>query len=193
MMRLNMPQLIAAHQQLERKHLPTSFPPPTHSSRGRERGARCVWRVSTVHPHTQRQARERGSRERRAGTRLYVNHGIYATVSTCAATFDPLSTLRSGFWWCVASHNPRSGVWLFSHTPKNIAPRHCARPWSSCGLRGCRVGTVPRCATCFSCCCSRSAQGHTRQDYIRCKHGIILERIARTTVLRHSVQYNHTS
>ena len=123
---LNMPQLIAAHQQLERTHLPTSFPPPTHSSRGRERGARCVWRVSTVHPHTHRQARERGSRERRAGTRLYVNHGIYATVSTCAATFDPLSTLRSGFWWCVASHNPRSGVWLFSHTPKNIAPRQRA-------------------------------------------------------------------
>ena len=126
-MRLNMPEVMAAHQQLERTHLPTSFPPPTHSSRGRERGARCVWRVSTVHPHTQRQARERGSRERRAGTRLYVNHGIYATVSTCAATFDPLSTLRSGFWWCVASHNPRTGVWLFSHTPKKTLRRDTVR------------------------------------------------------------------
>ena len=193
MMRLNMPQLIAAHQQLERTHLPTSFPPPTHSSRGRERGARCVWRVSTVHPHTQRQARERGSRERRAGTRLYVNHGTVsnATVSTCTATFDPLSTLTSGFWWCSLSQSALWRVVVF--TPPKTLRRDSARPWSSCGLRGCRVGTVPRCATCFSCCCSRSAQGHTRQDYIRFKYGIILERIARTTVLRHSVQYNHTS
>ena len=124
-MRLNMPQLIAAHQQLERTHLPTSFPPPTHSSRGRERGARCVWRVSTVHPHTQRQARERGSRERRAGTRLYVNHGIYATVSTCAATFDPLSTLRSGFWWCSLSQSALWRVVVF--TPPKTLRRDTAR------------------------------------------------------------------
>ena len=191
-MRLNMPQLIAAHQQLERTHLPTSFPPPTHSSRGRERGARCVWRVSTVHPHTHRQARERGSRERRAGTRLvrksrYLCHRVNLR-SHFRPAFDPQIRLL------VVCSLSQSALWrVVVFTPPKTLRRDSARPWSSCGLRGCRVGTVPRCATCFSCCCSRSAQGHTRQDYIRYKHGIILERIARTTVLRHSVQYNHTS
>ena len=129
MMRLNMPQLIAAHQQLERRHLPTSFPPPTHSSRGRERGARCVWRVSTVHPHTQR---ETGSRARVAGEARgdsavrksrYLCHRVNLR-SHFRPAFDPQINQASGG---VASHNPRSGVWLFSHPRKHCAETARAR------------------------------------------------------------------
>ena len=178
-MRLNMPQLIAAHQQLERTHLPTSFPPPTHSSEDAS-AVLVAFGVSpqSIHPHTHT---ETGSRARVAGEARgdsavrksrYLCHRVNLR-SHFRPAFDPQIRLLVV---CSLSQSALWRVLVFTHPQKNIAPRHCARPWSSCGLRGCRVGTVPRCATCFSCCCSRSAQGHTRQDYIRYKHGIILER-----------------
>ena len=151
-MRLNMPQLIAAHQQLERAHMPPPSPHPlTLPEDASAVLVAFVWRVSTVSPstHTQTGSRARVAGEARGDSAVrksrYLCHRVNLR-SHFRPAFDPQIRLLVV---CSLSQSALWRVVVFSH-PKTLR-RDSARPWSSCGLRGCRVGTVPRCATCFSC------------------------------------------